>query len=425
MIPLLPVEAERVVETIRQADLVVCVPMLNNERTIRRVAEAVTTGLATYFPQFRAVAIYCDSGSRDHTRQEALSGGGARVDSFLLDTPLPGAHRLSLPYHGVPGKDTALQMTFDMARRVNAKACAVVEAGCASVTPEWIDLLLRPVVTAGYDFVSPVHQSHKYDGGITTSLVYPLTRALYGQRVRRPAAGDLGVSGRMMDCLLALDEWETDVARFGIDVWLTTAAIAEGYRIAECRLGEKRRDSAHSPQDLASMLEQVAGSVFTLMETYEDQWVGVTGSRPVESFGPKFETGLDPLALDVSALARAFVHGRRELDEILRKALSDTVYHEVWSLPGDGAFLPDRLWTRIVFDFACAYHFRSLGKGVLLRSLAPLYLTWYASFVRETEPMIAAEVEARIEQLCMEFEQAKPLLTAQWRGDAIATGVRG
>ena len=52
--------------------------------------------------------------------------------------------------------------------------------------------------------------------------MYPLTRALYGQRIRQPIGGDFGMSRPLVRHYLAQPVWDTDVARFGIDIWMTT-----------------------------------------------------------------------------------------------------------------------------------------------------------------------------------------------------------
>lgn len=48
-----------------------------------------------------------------------------------------------------------------------------------------LKLFQRPVLNSGYDYVSPYYHRHKYDGTITNTIVYPITRALYGKRIRQ------------------------------------------------------------------------------------------------------------------------------------------------------------------------------------------------------------------------------------------------
>ncbi len=70
--------------------------------------------------------------------------------------------------------------------------------------------------------MAPYYHRHKFDGTITNNVVYPLTRALYGQQVRQPIGGDFGVSRALVRHYLGLPVWDTDVARYGIDIWMTT-----------------------------------------------------------------------------------------------------------------------------------------------------------------------------------------------------------
>ena len=419
----LPEEARRAAEVIRQADIVIGIPSFNNERTIAHVVQVAYAGLAKYFPQLTAVVVNCDGGSADATRQAVIS---ARVEDshlLLLDTPLGGAPRLSFPYHGVPGKSNAFRLVFQLASALGAKACAVVDADLRSITPEWLDLLVRPVLFAGYDFVAPYYHRHKYDGTITNSIVYPLTRALYGLSVRQPIGGEFGISTRLVARYLERDDWETDAARYGIDIWMTTIAIAEGFRVCQSFLGAKQHGARGPSSDLSVMLQQVMGSVFALMQEYEPAWWGRDGARAAELFGFRLDVGLDPVEVDVDRMKNAFRRGCEELGEIWTRALTPDVLGQVRAL-GHGcqherAFaFGDELWARVVYEFACAYRRHPHSRAHLLPSLTPLYLGRVASFVEQTRDLRPAEVEAQIEHLCTAFEKCKPYLRAQWNGKA-------
>lgn len=148
-------------------------------------------------------------------------------------------HRIVTPYHGIPGKGSAFRTIFEIARRLKARACAVVDADLRSISPEWVELLLRPIMEEGYDYVAPYYLRHKYDGTITNSLAYPLTRALYGQRIRQPIGGEFGFSGALAAHYLDQHVWESEVARFGIDIWMTTEAIACGTGFAKVFSAQK------------------------------------------------------------------------------------------------------------------------------------------------------------------------------------------
>src|SRR5687767_123922 len=201
----LPPDAERALETIRNADIVIGIPSVNNERTIGHVVSACDAGLSKYFPQFTSVVINSDGGSTDRTREAVLSTSVDHSGLMLISTPGQAAHRLSFPYHGIPGKGSAFRLVFEMARRLGARSCAVVDSDLRSITPEWIDLLLRPILFAHYDFVAPYYHRHKYDGTITNSIVYPLTRSLYCSQIRQPIGGEFGVSAALIKTYLAKD----------------------------------------------------------------------------------------------------------------------------------------------------------------------------------------------------------------------------
>jgi glycosyltransferase involved in cell wall biosynthesis len=415
-----PDPASQAVQNIHRADIVVGIPSYNNVRTIRHVVQAAHAGLAKYFPQFAAVVINSDGGSKDGTREAVLSTRIEDAHLLLLSTPVFPVHRLSFPYHGVPGKGSAFRLIFKVAQMLHAKACIVVDSDLRSITPEWIDLLLRPVLLANYDFTAPYYHRHKYDGTITNSIVYPLTRSLYGLRVRQPIGGDFGMSARLIARYLERNDWETDVARYGIDVWMTTIAVAEGFRVCQSFLGAKLHDAKDPGADLSDMLHQVVGGVFTLMQEYESVWQERSGSDRVDLFGFRYDVGLDPMEVKVDRMLNAFRNGCQELREIWSLALHPETLSKVLELgrdlpQGSTEFhLEDGLWVRLIYDFACAHKAQPLERGHLLRSLTPLYLGRVASLVLETQNFLGSEFEDRIEQLCVRFEQLKPYLISRW-----------
>src|SRR5512134_2926779 len=209
--PLTP-ETETVVQEIGEVEVLVGIPSYNNAETIGHVVRAVSAGLAKYFSDRRAVLINSDGASGDGTPEIV---GRTMVDfgALLISDQLSPLHKIITPYHGIPGKGSAFRTIFEIARRLKAKACAVVDSDLRSITPEWIELLLRPIMEEGYDYVAPYYLRHKYDGTITNSLAYPLTRALYGQRVRQPIGGEFGFSGALASHYLDQHVWESEVAR--------------------------------------------------------------------------------------------------------------------------------------------------------------------------------------------------------------------
>lgn len=407
------------------ADIVIGIPSYNNARTIGHVVRAAHAGLMKYFPQYTGLIINSDGGSTDGTPDVVLSSQPPDGRLLMLSTPLKAVHRLSMPYHGIPGKGSAFRLIFQIAASMNAKACAVVDSDLRSITPEWIDLLIRPILHAGFDFVAPYYHRHKYDGTITNSIVYPLTRSLYGKRLRQPIGGDFGLSGPLLARYLERQDWETDVARFGIDIWMTTIALAERYRVCQSFLGAKLHDAKDPGSDLSAMLQQVAGSVFSLMGEYETVWPAVHGSEEADLFGFRHDVGLDPVAVNLERMLRTFRASAQELPDVWALALRPSTLSAVRALAarqdGDGTFrLEDELWVDIIHEFALAHKVKRLERGHLLKSLTPLYIGRVASFVNEVRELGAEAVEERIERLCECFEARKPDLAARWMAGDVA-----
>jgi glucosylglycerate synthase len=265
-----------------------------------------------------------------------------------------------------------------------------------------------------------VYQRHAYEGALTKGLVYPLLRALYGVRLRQPAASEFACSRRMLELFLDDEElWEREGAEIGIDVWLSTTAEVSRLKLGEAALGPRR----HQPRgedrlDLRTVLAQVVGAVFTDLEARADVWQRVRQSTPVALVSHLPQARLDAPPIDVSTWIDAFRLGYRELREIWSWVLPPKAIIDLRKLAGadgDGFRVDDDLWARIVYDFALAYRLRVLPRDHLLGSLTPLYLGWLASFVLQIRDQPPVDQEARVERLALAFEGQKPYLLSRWR----------
>lgn len=401
-------------------DILIGIPSYNNARTIDRVVQAVSAGLAKYFPESKAVLINSDGGSMDETPR-LVAEASVDLKNILISHRTTALHKITTPYHGIPGKGSAFRMIFETARALEVKACAVFDADLRSITPEWVELLIRPILREGYDYVAPYYLRHKYDGTITNSIIYPMTRALYGKRIRQPIGGEFGFTGELAGHFLTKDVWETDVARYGIDIWMTTTAITKGSRICQAYLGAKIHDPKDPAADLSAMLAQVVGSFFSLMEEHAELWKTVKGSEPVPLFGFQYDVGLEPIRVNVDRMIDAFRLGITEFLPLWEGILSEEILDRLRALKevsGPDFHLSDSLWVKIIFDFALAAHAKAMTLDHLLKSLTPLYLGKVASFIHETQENTRDEVEQRIEELSRLFEKEKPYLVERWDDSA-------
>ncbi len=412
----LTAETEAQVAQLAETDILVGIPSFNNVETIGHVVRAVSAGLAKYFPAARSVLVNSDGGSTDGTQQVVAQAVVDLKTLFVGDQQSP-LHKIITPYHGIPGKGSAFRTIFEIARRLRAKACAVVDSDLRSITPEWLELLISPVLEQGYDYVAPYYLRHKYDGTITNSIVYPLTRTLYGHRIRQPIGGDFGFSGHLAQHYLDKHVWESEVARFGIDIWMTTEAIASGARVCQSFLGAKIHNPKDPAADLSAMLVQVLGAVFALMEEHYSVWSKLEGSKPVSLFGFQYEVGVEPVNVNVDRMISSFRQGLSDLSSIWEQILNAETLASLRPL-GACALqkfrIADSLWARIVYDAAISYHKGVMPREHLLKAFTPLYLGRTASFVLDTQGLTSAEAEGRIEMLCHAFEKDKPYLVSRW-----------
>lgn len=411
-------EARRAVERIGTADIVVGLPGVNGAGASGDLVHTVADDVARRFSGATTVIVSSDGGASDGTPDMAQLPGHDHVRQVQLSrlglTPLG----IATPYHGDLGRGGAFREIFLVAQLLKAKACAVIDPDPRSINPEWIELLIRPVLEEKFDYVAPLYHRHKYDGTITNSIVYPLTRALYGWRIRHPVGGDFGFSGHLATHFLTKPIWDSDIARFGIDIWMTTTALVDGYRVCQAVLGEKRRDAKVPRPELSVILRHVVGSLFSLMAIYETAWQNVTVTAPLQVIGRELDVALEPIQVNVERMVKALRQGLKDLLPLWEQVLAGETLDELYQVAGtigETFRFPDDLWVRMIYEFALGHHYRVLHREHLISALTPLYLGRTASFILETQESDAAEVEIRIEALCRRFESMKPYLVALWR----------
>jgi hypothetical protein len=419
----LPQEIERRIGAIGTADIVVGIPTFNNAATVGEVMTAAQAGLHDSFSSARSVIVHVDGGSKDGTVDLAAlqaASNGSEPQFLQLVQPADGVMPLATPQYVKPAKGNACRVVFELALRLRAKACGIIDADAGSPAADAIARLVKPIVQDSYDFVAPLYRRGAFSGTITSAIAYPLTRALFGKRVRQPLAGDFACSARFVDRLVALDAWRGDVARMGIDLWVTTQALSAGARVCQAYLGPRGSTSSEpgASLDMRDALPSVLGSLFTSVERTEAIWQKVRGSEVVDTFGTPDAPEAEPLPFDVRQCLEAFRLGVANLHELWSVALPPTSLHQLRKLARvrEAEFtLPRELWARLVYDFALAFHQRRIGREHLLSAFTPLFWAWIASFVQEMSGLDAAALEDHIESLCVKFETEKPYLISRWR----------
>ena len=405
---------ERVIENpdrVKKAEIVVGSPSYKEADSIGYVVGKVDEGLTKYFWRKEAVILNVDNNSPDGTK-DAFFSTPTKTPKLYISTP-----------PGVKGKGRNIRNLFEAGVELGAEVIIMVDADLKSITPQWMQYLAEPIYL-GNDYVIPIYVRHKYDGTITNNITYPLTRVLYGLRTRQPIAGDFAFSGRLARAYLTEKTWDENVYEFGIDIWMTTIAINEGFKICQSFLGAKIHDAKDPAQSLGPMFKQVVGTLFYLMTQYEDNWKNIKGSYPTAMYGFRCEVFPKPVAVKLESMIEKFKIGVMENKNywysFLPKKRVEKI-EEIAHLPQEKFNFPVDLWVKVVYDFAIAYKNNKQDASSsqdeidkLVGSLVPLYFGRTASFVKETYHMSDYEAEEITEKLCNEFEKMKPYLIERW-----------
>jgi glucosylglycerate synthase len=400
-----------------EVDILVGLPTHNNAKTIGSVVKSIQSGILRWFPRERAVIINADGGSRDGTPElvTSISIDDVRPASNL--NALRTLHSISTRYGNSPTSSAAMRTILAAAELLQAKACVVMSPESSGIEDEWLSRLLRPVRNEGFDLVTPIYRRHKFEGMLLTNLLYPMTRALYGVRIREPYTHDMGFSGRLAGEFLLQNSWEDEAAANGSELRFTLAAITGHHRICQVFLGEKEHIERHA-SDLVPALRQTVAPLFSALEPDFPAWSAVTGSQPIPTTGPDHEVSLDPLRVNRKRLREIFSTGVAELASVFQTILSPSTLAELRGIArmDEGEFrFPAELWVKTVYEFAASYHKSVISRDHIIQSLAPLFRGRALAFLIENRNGSAEDVENNIEAICIEFERLKPYLLEIWK----------
>lgn len=394
------------VEEIEGADILVGIPCYNNQGTIDHVIQMVSHGLHKHYKDLRSVIMVADGGSTDDTREIAKE--------FQIK---PWQEKIVSIYRGPGGKGSAFRSIFEAAKRLKVKVCMVVDSDLRSIDSDWVTYLLQPILETDYQYVSPLYSRYKYDGTITNNIVYNLTRALYGLRVRQPIGGDFAFVGELADYYIDQDVWETDVARYGIDIWMTTNAITKNFRICQSNLGVKIHDAKDPAESLGPMFRQVIYTLFVLMEQNEAFWKGVKGSRSLPTFGlDKFKEP-DPIQVDLERLVKEYKTGFRHFKGLYKSIFCEECYAELKKCAGKAKTkftMPVKTWAMVLYEAAATFHAWTGNRTQLVNLITPLYLGRVASFINQTKKVSSSQAEEVVEEQAQVFEDQKNYLIRVW-----------
>jgi len=395
-------------QNVKEAELIVGIPSYNEADNIAYPTDIVSRGLEEYFPDKKSVIINVDNNSPDGTMDVFLNTP-TRIPKVYISTP-----------EGVKGKGNNLMNLFRAAVELNAKAVIVVDADLKSITPQWVRYLGEPLF-AGVDYITPIYVRHKYDGTITNHISYPMLRTLFGLRVRQPIGGDFGFSGKLARAFLSEKLWNEKTSNFGIDIWMTTIAIARRFNVSQAFLGSPKIHRVKDPsKHLSKMFIEVVSTLFDLMIDFEYFWKDTFESKPSSIYGFGLGINGEPpeIKVNIENLLKSFKDGYKKFKDVWDEILPIAEKNEIEKLldieKASKFYYPSWLWSRILFNYAVAYRNNIKEREKLMKSLIPFYHSRVLSYVNKTINMDTKDSEEYLENITRIFEKEKYYLIERW-----------
>jgi hypothetical protein len=363
----------------------------------------------------RIVALHSDPAGNESAANLAPPEANSFVS--ILPWSLTAPEVAAAPVQSIAA---ACQSLFAATEKLSARACCLIASDMASAPADWASQLVRPLIESDVDLVMPYYAPHKFQGLLNASILYPLTRSLYGKRIHNPLGPDIGVSRQLAQRLLGTNRnGNAGPAQTHPLASLIPMAVCENLKLSQVRVGAR----LYPPTDwtvMSSLLAQVLGPVFLEMERCAACWQRTRASATVPVRGEFAADSVDSGAsdLNLNRMIETFQLGVRDLQEIWSLVLPPATLLELRKLSRlkpEQVQMPDELWAHIVYDFALAHRQRTINRDHLLRSMTPLYLAWVGSYAREMESAGPAAVEQRMERLSLAYEAAKPYLISRWR----------
>ena len=299
--------------------------------------------------------INSDGGSTDGTPELIRDASFTEADMVQTSHSLRTLHRVVAPYHGLPGKHTALRTVFAAAELTQAKVLVVLDPAGPATSPERVTELIAPIARADVEFLAPRYRRHPRDGVLITQLVRPLVRAVYGVGLDEPLGAEFACSGRFASHCLEQDIWDHEVG----EVRDRSVAADRSRR----RPVRRRPDLAAGDHGRRRAAPRCARPCSRSCCRWSRAFARTSrsGVRPTAS--PSCARGApirtmppDAPPWDYEALAEQARHDIAEIKPLLEDVLdAGPVRRASWTTSSaPTAPLDDELWVRIVYAFAAA-----------------------------------------------------------------------
>ena len=404
--------------SVGEVDLLVGIPSHNNATTIGRTVETIERSFQQSFPRDRVVILNIDGGSSDSTSEIFLNATLSKDSIPRGLTSLRTIQRVTTTYSDASSQGGVFRTMLTAADLLRAKACAVISPEASNLTPACINALLNPASRENFDYVAPMYRRHKFDGLLARQLLYPMSRAIFGKRIRELHSDEFGFSSRLGSHWLNQNGWRDEAVQFSPEIWMAIGAISSDFRCCQTFLGQKTHPATSSGTEIVAAVRRNVAALFWCIESRQLSWMERTGSESVPTIGSDHDLTSEPLRVNGKGMLDMFRSGVSGLTTILESILEPGTHAEIQRIAALDdrrvTFAPD-VWVKTLYEFAAAFHHSVLNRDHLIQALVPLYRGRIYSFLLEHRDSSPEEIEADTETLCLEFELQKPYLLEKWK----------
>lgn len=228
--------------------VIVVFPARNEAKTIAKCIEVAKQS------KFKPEILVIDGYSMDKTKEEAESVGATVIQQST----------------GIfPAKGRAIKDGIREALSRQADIIVFLDADIVNLTPEWVDLLVKPVITPVVkkkcDMARGYYRRAEYDGAVTKLVAKPLAAVFFPEIAifNQPLSGEICATSELFQTVIAAGDCPDG---WGIDIWLLIETAIRDYKIKEVYMGSKvhtsRQDYFQDVAKLAKMAEEVALTTF-------------------------------------------------------------------------------------------------------------------------------------------------------------------
>lgn len=402
-------EAKRRIREIGTADVVVGIPTYRNGRTVGRIMDAAINGLTHDFPNARAVIVNTDGGSSDNTTQ------------IITDWSTPSTIRkIVTPYEGLLGRGSAVRAIFEVAAALGSQVCIVLSPEARDMTSAWISALAAPILAGQCELVLADYDRPPLESALADHIIHPVMGMLCSSNSIRQIIGcDLAIKGDLAGQYALRDVWETDIARYGLDVWLAVISIVEGRSIGQACLGTKVEGLRDFVVPMDPRFQQTVGTLFRLINIHRRIWFEGNIPLRLANFGtPERGTAnLPRLSISLDSIWESALKGRSKYRGTWRQVMTSDNLERVREALKAGPTadaIPADLWARIVIDFAVVYNRGEGDPDKVVCALLPIYYARVVSHMLALHGQPADAFEAGIQEQAAIFHAQRSYLRSRW-----------